>query len=359
MLLPEEASPWHPPMVDPATQRSQLELSEGEDELRILRETYVMVLNQSGKRAYAYQDNGWKYRVEEYLAHRDAFFGSLAKYSTYKQTAQTELDDNKEKLRGRIEPPLERRPTLRNWREAQVSFYAWTRRAYENVVPAGTNIPALINAGNSKKLEEALKKVRADYGKPFKAGGFNPRPIKTPDGYRLGTISDHALGEAIDIRAPTNAQIEAKQWEQILNFTGKQLDTATRKAKWKTAPQELHTAIVEINTQFVTRLEAAVAKEAAKLAAAKPAAGAEPAAKETAKEAAAKAAKAAAKSDADALAAAIKADPHLTKLGAKFIERWRRGFFDLPWDLVKELHEEAFIWGAVFGRLDLHHFELP
>lgn len=44
----------------------------------------------------------------------------------------------------------------------------------------------------------------------FEAGGFNARPMKTPGGYRLATLSDHALGIAIDIDTRRNAQIETR-----------------------------------------------------------------------------------------------------------------------------------------------------
>lgn len=59
-----------------------------------------------------------------------------------------------------------------------------------------------------------------------------------------------------------------------------------------------------------------------------------------------------------AVDAVIKATPDLQKVGARFVEKYRNGFFDLPWALVKELHEEQFLWGATFKRVDLHHFEL-
>jgi len=96
---------------------------------------------------------------------------------------------------------------------------------------------------------------------------------------------------------------------------------------WKTAPEQLHRAIVELKDLFVSKLAEAVAAQAA--------AGAP-----------------------NALGEVITASPDLQKVGVKFVEKYRNGFFDLPWALVKELHEEQFLWGATFKRIDLHHFEL-
>jgi hypothetical protein len=141
----------------------------------------------------------------------------------------------------------------------------------------------------------------------------------------LGTISDHAFGTAVDIEAPTNPQLTEAQWDTILKVTGKTLDQATRRAKWGTAPFELHTAIKDISDAFVAKVQELVD----------------------------------AQTDKDPLAAAVKADPHLAKLKLPFVKAWRNGFFTLSWALVKELHEEKLVWGATFKDVDLHHFELP
>jgi hypothetical protein len=329
LAAPAQEESWHPPLLLPS-RYTDAERSAGESDLAMLRAVYGNVLNQSAKLAYAYySDHGWKYRVEEYLDDRAAFFGSAEAYRGYAQTARTELDADGEKLRGYLDPATQSRPAMPHWRDAQVIFYAWTRRAYENELGAGVSIPYFIQAGMSERLRAALKQVQADYGKGFNPQGFNPRPIKATGGYRLGTLSDHALGTAVDIRPNTNAQIEASEWQEILAYTGKTLDVATRRNRWSTAPRELFAAIQEINDAFVTKLRDAVAAELVTE-----------------------------KTDGAALAKVVKADAHLGKLN-RFIGRWRNGFFDLPWELVDALHESKFVWGATFGRLDLHHFELP
>lgn len=151
------------------------------------------------------------------------------------------------------------------------------------------------------------------------------------DGYRLGTLSEHATGSAVDVDIDRNAHI-AQGWQQIEAFTGISLDHAQRKAQWKNAPQLLHGTIERMNAAFVKKLKAAI--EAQGAAAEGPQLS-------------------------QAITAAVEADPHLRRLGFPFVFRWRSGFFGMPWDLVRELHEEGLIWGATFASPDLHHFELP
>jgi hypothetical protein len=318
----EEMVPgWRPPMAWP---RSQTELTEGEHELTLLREVYGNVMDPD-KNAYAhYAQNAWVLHLEQYLRDRDAFFGSTTDYLSYKAIAQAELDEDKEKLR-RVIDPSDRKNKPR-WHEAQVPFYAWTRRAYEKVAGSGVNIRGAILLGTSEKLREALKQVRSDYGQKFVEQGFNPRPIKLDGTYKLGTISDHAFGTAVDIEPATNPQLREAQWDAILKLTGKTLDVPTRRAKWLTAPFELHSAIKEISDAFVTKVNELVDAQ---------------------------------KDEKDPLAAAIKAEPQLAKLKKDFVVKWRSGFFTLSWALVKELHEEKLVWGAIFKDPDLHHFELP
>lgn len=327
---PGESKQWHAPLQAGVSLYSHTELGAGSDQIELLREVYGMVLDASGGYPYAvFGNHGWEYRTDPYLSQRDSFFGSATLYAEYERAAIAELEADGGKLRGNIEPNKAVRAHRPRWKEAQGVFYAWTRKAYERELGAGADIPKVINANQSPALRAALKRVRADYKHPFREEGFNPRPIKTTKGYRLGTLSDHAVGMAVDINTATNAQIETKDWQTILDFTGKSLDATTRESQWKTAPQQLHTAIKEINDLFVQKLNDAIAaKEATGL-------------QRTA-----------------AFDAVLKEDTHLKKLNVKFVKRWQGGFFDLPWDLVKELHEEKLIWGAIFKRVDLHHFEL-
>ena len=330
-------------------------VKEDENELKLLREVYGVVKNTKA-RTYVYRDRKrkWHYRVKEYVKDRDAFFGSAEAYKTYLDKAREELDADKSKLRRLIEPNKKVRKKRPNWKKAQDVFYSWVRKAYENKLGEKVDIPKLIKAGMSEKLQKALKRVRVDFGKEFKRGGFNPRPMKLA-GYRLGTLSDHAIGTAADIESAKNAHIKTKVWNNILKYTGKSLSHATRKSQWKSKPKELHKSIKEINDEFVSKLDKAVkeAEEAIKKAEKAKAAS------ELPKPAGAKVKRGKKKAKKPTpLEVAIAKDATLRSIGAGFLKRWRKGFFSLPWSLVKEFHEEGFLWGGTFSHPDLHHFQL-
>jgi hypothetical protein len=322
--------------------------NEDEEELKRLVKIYGGVSNKKGNRSYSYFKKGKKqYRVDEYVKDRDTFFGTSKEYAAYKTNASTELDADKGKLRKYIEPPPAVRKKHADWDKAQDVFYAWVRKAYENQLGSDVDIPKLIKSQMSEKLKAALKQVKLDYGKEFQAGGFNPRPMKLSGAYRLGTISEHAVGTAIDIEDATNAQIESAIWKAILAFTGKSLSHATAQSHWKTAPRQLYDAVKAINDEFVAKLAKTIKEttdSVTKAAAAPNATKEQKATGEAAKK--------------DALAVAIAQNPQLKAIGAPFLKRWQNGFMSLPWELVKELHEEGFVWGATFGNPDLHHFEL-
>lgn len=351
-----------------AAEAAAKEAEKDREELERLVKVYGVVKNRSGGKSYVYwEKKKRKYRVDDYVKDRNAFFGSAKAYQEQLEAARTELDANKGRLRRMIEPPLGKRKNLPNWKAAQDVFYAWVRKAYQKQLGDDVDIPKLIGAQMSEPLKKALQQVKLDYGKQFQAGGFNPRPMKM-NGYRLGTISEHAVGNAIDIDHTKNAHIPTGTWNAILKYTGKSV--ADPKGKWKTAPKELYDAIKAVNDEFVAKVakavkeveaaaKAAEAAEAAKdaKAAAAPAAGAAKA--DAAKDKAAKTASAKPAAVADPLKAAIANDASLKAIGEAFVTRWRDGFFHMPWELVKELHEEGFLWGGTFSHPDLHHFELP
>ncbi|MCL4210744.1 MAG: hypothetical protein HRU76_07260 [Phycisphaeraceae bacterium] len=320
------------------------------NELQLLQEIYG-VLRKDGS-AYKTKDAKTQKLVDDvaaYVSDRDAYFGSADDYKTYRATAKAELDADGAKLRRFIEPPLNSRKGEK-WKDAQEVFYAWVRKGYEKEVGAGTDIPKLIRSGMSEAMKEALKKVETSYGKKFKAGGMNPRPMKLSGKYRLGTLSDHATGTAVDVDASSNPQIPSATWSAILKYTGKSLDHATRKSKWKSKPKDLYDTIKEISDEFVKKVGEAVKKE-------------EEAAKkeqQAAEEAAKKAGKPAPKpKKVDALDAAIAKDADLKKVGKAFISKYHKtGFLGLEWSLVEAFHKAELTWGATYPDVDLHHFSL-
>lgn len=316
-----------------------------EDELKLMTRVFGALLNAKGNRAYSSR-KGKKtvYLVDDYVKDRDTYVAAGSAYTEYLAKCREELDANDAVLRKYIEPPVAVRNKHADWQQAQDVFYAWVRKAYEKELGADADVGKLIRAQMSEKLKKAVSQVKSDYGQKFQYGGFNPRPMKK-HGYRMGTISEHAMGNAIDIDAEHNPHLLAREWAALLSFTGKTADHSA--TTWKTSPKLVYDGIRAVSDAWVSQLAKAMktaedqalkAAEAAKLAPAAPGAKPKPAA--------------------TPLALALAADKDLKILGAPFIAKWPQGFLALPWSLVKELHEEGFLWGATFSDLDLHHFEL-
>lgn len=308
---------------------STREREDGEAELALCCAHFGAPLNKSGQHSYAQRVNGdWRFATETYLLDRATFFGSTSEYETYLENAVEELNDKQASLRKSVEPNLKRRHG--RWMDAQNVFYAWVRRAYQSVLTSqgrgDTCIPDLIRAHTSDRLKAALKNVEHEYGELPPHGGFNPRPMKLDSRYRLGTLSDHALGMAVDIDAQHNPQINRAQWAAILAFTGERLSEDDRKRLWKNEPEQLHTALARISAKFAQKVQAALA--------------------------------ASGQSGEQAVAAALDTDVNLKHLKLAFVKKWQNGFLALPARLVKEMHEQGFTWGATFASPDLHHFEL-
>jgi hypothetical protein len=200
----------------------------------------------------------------------------------------------------------------------------------EDQVGSDVDIGALIMRGVSTKLKSALTQVESQYGH-FKYGSINPRPMKKDGfGYRLGSLSEHALGNAIDINAKENPQIREKWWTQIVAYVNQPMSQAGRSALWKTNPRGLYDYMKKVSDTFAKKVEEAVA---------------------------AKVKGPPAVDDKAALAAVVGHNAHLTAIGLEFVRKHRGGFFTLPWELIKDLHEAQFVWGATFSTVDIHHFD--
>jgi hypothetical protein len=301
---------------------------EDKAEFKLLQK-HVGVLNKKGK---SYPD------AAAYVKDRNAFFGSEAEYRLFAAESDTELEDTEWKI-GKRTVKLRQLIEIGKHPEAQDIFYRWVRKAYFLKLGDDVDVPELIKKGMTPKLAEALRKVRTSYKKSFKAGGFNPRPIKLLGKYRLGTLSEHGLGAATDIDHGANAQIKKGDWDFVEKLTAKKIDRSL--SRWKKEPEKLWQDVKDINDAFVKK----VAEETKRIAderAKKPKpAPADPK----------KAAPAAKKESND--------DPVDEVLaGHMALKRWRGGFFTLEWELVHELHSLGFTWGATFPDVDLHHFEL-
>lgn len=278
---------------------------------------------------------------KEYVEHIVKFFGSTDDYLSYAIKSDEELDGTKG-LRKRIE--------LKG--DAQTVFYRWVRKAYED---AGVeDVPARIMRGQSEELAEKLKTVRASYTGGFSSGGFNPRPMKDSRyRYRLGTISDHGLGTAVDIEDSKNPILSVGDWKFIETLT-KTTPFERNRARWDKSPESLWQDISNLNAAFVKTVAAKVKEIEDERAAFKKKVEAE--SKKEKPEAwyvqyLKDQAKAPAKPEPAAILVVLKGHEGLVK--------WKDGFFTLDKELVTLMHKNGFLWGASFSNaVDLHHFEI-
>ncbi|HTQ57946.1 MAG TPA: hypothetical protein VMI94_25945 [Bryobacteraceae bacterium] len=304
--------------------------------------------------------------VRGYISDRTDYFGPGQAYSTFAAESDTELANTKwvgKKRTVHLRSLLE----FGNNHRQQDIFYRWVRKAYKRKYGENTNVPELIRKGMSAELATKIAAVRGSvrikkiHDEGFKAGGFNPRPIKYNNHYLLGTLSEHGTGLAVDIDDGQNAQLTIPDWKFIEGLAGKHV---VRSGRWKTEAdaEGLWKDIDEINDLFVKAITAktkAIEKERAdKLAL-------EKAAKEKAKE------KTPASQTASSSSHAAISHPNAQHkelsplheiLGKHYknLSPWAaHGFFHLPLELVLEMHFHGFTWGATFStNVDLHHFEL-
>ncbi|HTG45703.1 MAG TPA: hypothetical protein VK633_14365 [Verrucomicrobiae bacterium] len=265
-----------------------------------------------------------------YIDHRNTYFGSEAEYVIFAAASDKELSETEWKTRKRT-IKLRQLLEINKHPDAQDIFYRWVRKAYFKKLGGDIDVPELVRAGMAPKLVQAIGKVRTSYKKDFKAGGFNPRPQKLNGKYRLGTLSEHGLGLASDINDATNAQINRGDWLFIEQLTGKKVDRSV--TRWKKEPKNLWSDISAINTAFVNKVAEEVKRiEAERAKAPKPATSAK--------------------------APEPKPPLDVVLAGHASLKQWQGGFFTLDWELVEELHNLEFTWGATFPDVDLHHFEL-
>ena len=234
-------------------------------------------------------------------------------------------------------------------RQQQI-FYRWVRQAYKKKYGGDVNVPELIRKGMSQELAEKIAAVRGSirvksiHDDQFHAGGFNPRPIKIAHHYRLGTLSEHGTGMAVDIDDKQNAQFTGEEWKFIEELVGKHVGRSGRWAAEADA-EGLWNDIKAVNDLFIEKVAAEVKRIER-----------ERAEKEE------KSKQGPGKPDSTHSAKAEKPVPPLQQvLGKHFnsLSPWASsGFFHLPLELVLELHAHGFTWGASFPDIDLHHFQL-
>jgi len=302
-------------------------------------------------------------RVQDYVRARTFMFGTHSTYQAYAVESDEEL--------AKTEWPRKKKKTIKlrsliefndNTKKQQI-FYRWVRKAYQEKYGDDVNVPELIRKGMSPELAEKIKEVRGTirvkkiHDENFQAGGFNPRPQKLDKAYRLGTLSLHGTGMAVDIDDKKNAQFDVDDWKFIENLVGEKV--SDRKERWKgdeDQVEDLWNDINDISEAFVTKVASEVKRieeERAKKAK-----------KEKEEQEKLKAAgKAPAKASEDHEKKQEKKIPTSLHevLGNHYenLSPWvTTGFFHLPLELVLEMHAHGFTWGAIFRDPDLHHFEL-
>jgi len=274
----------------------------------------------------------------EYVNHRNEFFGSAEEYESFAVESDKELVETKG-LRGEID--LGEKPA------AQTILYRWIRKAYKN--NQVQNVPELIKRGNSDQVRQALAELKK---KGVKAGSFNARPRKNPKlRYRLGTISDHGFGDAVDIEPDKNPILSVKEWKFIEQLAGKSIDRSL--ARWEKEPKALWQDVKDLNALFVEKVASEVMQrhmaqiEKTALETSQP--HTEP--------------KAVTKS---LVGSKSKSKAHHAQDPINIIfseheklKKYVKGFFTIQWEIAELLHAHGFTWGVTFrSPIDLHHFQL-
>ena len=261
--------------------------------------------------------------LDSYIAYRHAYFGSAANYESAKAAADAEFDAIEKAW-------VWQRIGQDESKAAKRVLYRWVRKAY---LDKGVTDPiAMIKAGKTADLKSKLTSVEAEHP-TLKTGGFVARPIKLK-GYRLGTVSKHGLGKAVDVRPQSrNPQLKKKEWHFILAMTGMSVNRSN--ALWKSDPAALWQGIHDLDVAYVAELKVRIAAKKAERV---------------------KAGKSADKPP--AFEAVLAGHPTLIKTARK--HGVEHGFFDLGKDVVVSFANQGFKWGATFGgNVDLHHFEVP
>lgn len=273
--------------------------------------------------------------VEDYVRYRNRFFGSAAAYETARQTADAEFDGmtrNERRRVGQTESETAKR-----------ILYRWVRKAY---VDAGVADPVeIIRSGMTPELRQAFAAVKASHP-GLTGGGFVARP-KKKKGYRLGTISKHGTGQAVDIRHGQNLHLTRREWRFITGLAGVTADRSV--ATWRRDPGAVWQAIHDVNAAYVAALQRRVAQIDQNREQRLTASG------RSSSSAAVAAGAMAAATPAHQIA--LRGYPALIRaVDRNGIDK---GFFDLERDLVVDLARQGLTWGATFSSsVDLHHFEL-
>ena len=131
-----------------------------------------------------------------------------------------------------------------------------------------------MSAELSAKITAAKAELLSESGITLKVQGFNPRPEKAPvgkgGGYRFGTLSEHAQGNAIDIDPDHNLFVSNDTYNYILaqpNITKPKGDLTLY--RWITDPEGMYEDLAAVSDTWrqrsadVLRLKSASGKRRA------------------------------------------------------------------------------------------------
>ena len=172
--------------------------------------------------------------AEAYSALVRRTFGSYRSYYEFAKESDAEVE--------KVRHALDKQPTV----AAQTIFYRWVRWEYmkRGLDPLKT-ISMKMSAELSAGVTAAKAELLSESGITLKVQGFNPRPEKAPvgkgGGYRFGTLSEHAQGNAVDIDPDHNLFVSNDTWNYILaqpNITKPKGDLTLH--RWVTDPESMY-----------------------------------------------------------------------------------------------------------------------
>jgi hypothetical protein len=179
--------------------------------------------------------------AEAYASLIRRTFGSYRSYYEFAKESDAECE--------KVRYALDKQPTL----TAQTIFYRWVRWEYikRGLDPVKT-ISMKMSAELSARITAAKAELLSESGSTLKVQGFNPRPEKAPlgkgGGYRFGTLSEHAQGNAVDIDPDHNLFVSNDTWNYILaqpNITKPKGDLTLH--RWITDPEGMYEDLAAVS----------------------------------------------------------------------------------------------------------------
>ena len=202
--------------------------------------------------------------VNSYVSDRTLYFGAPSLYASFAADSDAELESTKW-VRKKHTRTLRSMLEFGKHPQQQQIFYRWVRRAYKNKYGDEVDVPELIRKGMSEELAGKIADVRGSirvkkiHDEDFKAGGFNPRPVKLANHYILGTLSEHATGMAVDIEDAKNPQLTLEEWKFIETLTGEKVNRSNRWTSEDDA-EDLWSDISDLSDAFVQKVAAEVVR---------------------------------------------------------------------------------------------------